>query len=105
MMRKLVWNTYFDPGSQLFVSREAFGRKQRRGDLARVELHWSEILKLGAKFDRLNAQPPSTGMKKALTDLVLDALETRIEDEGVLLGLVAGPPKADVFDYYRPLLQ
>lgn len=95
--RKLVRNIYFDPRSQLFVSRAGLGHKQRRGDFSRIERHFGRTLELGAKFDRLNAQPPTAGMKKVLTDLGLNALEESIETEHILFLLAASGVPAPVY--------
>jgi hypothetical protein len=95
--RKLVRNIYFDPTSQLFVSRATLGREQRRGDFSRIVRHVGQTLELGAKFDRLNAQPPTAGMKKVLTDLGLEALEASVEDEHILFLLAASGVPSPVY--------
>lgn len=50
---------YLDSKSELFVSRQALGRRQRRSDLARVQRALLQILDLEHKYGALDENPPN----------------------------------------------
>jgi len=55
--RRLVQVVYFDEKSQLFVSRAAFGRGQRKSDFRRIVRNLSDLLKLEHKYGDLQEKP------------------------------------------------
>jgi hypothetical protein len=55
--RKLVQVVYFDEKSQLFVSRGALGRGQRKSDILRIGRYLSARLELEHKYGDLQEKP------------------------------------------------
>ena len=59
--RRLVQVVYFDEKSQLFVSRAAFGRGQRKSDIQQIVRNLGHLLKLEHKYGDLQEKPVGIG--------------------------------------------
>jgi len=72
--RRLVQVVYFDGKSQLFVSRAAFGRGQRKSDFRRIVRNLSYLLKLEDKYGDLQEKP--AGMNDFAFRMLNEATES-----------------------------
>ena len=73
--RKLVQVVYFDEKSQLFVSRAALGRGQRKSDFRRIGRYLSNRLELEHKYGDLQEKP--AGMSDLEYRLGKEAADSR----------------------------